>query len=146
MKAVDRLLQAVAADEPHGVVGPAVGILAQAVDRHDARVLQAAGDLGLQQEAGPAVGVVGMPGLDLLQRHLAVEFLVAGHGDLSQPAFGMGAEDAEPRAGRGGTADRKGLRGPRIAWGMRGGDVDQRGLHVGIGKLAADPPAPSPGN
>ena len=44
------LLEAVAADEPHGVVGPAVGVGAQAVDRDDPRVLQPAGDLGLEQE------------------------------------------------------------------------------------------------
>ena len=50
----DRLLEAVALDEPHGVVGPAVGVAAQAVDRDDARVLQPAGDLRLAQEAGAA--------------------------------------------------------------------------------------------
>ena len=48
--AVDGLLEAVAPDEPHGVVRPAVGVGAQAVDRHDAGVLQPAGDLGLEQE------------------------------------------------------------------------------------------------
>ena len=55
-KLLDRLLEAVAADEPHGVVGPAVGVGAQAVDRHDAGVLQPAGDLGLEQEPLAAGG------------------------------------------------------------------------------------------
>ena len=105
VEAGHRLLQAVAADETHGVVGPAVRILAQAVDRHDARVLQAAGDLGLQEEAGAAVGIVGMPFLDLLECHFAPQFLVAGHGDLPQPSFGMRPEDAEAAPRRGGTAD-----------------------------------------
>src|SRR5262245_66433774 len=44
-------LQIVALDEAHGVEGPAVGVAAQAVDRHDAGVLQATGDLRFQQEA-----------------------------------------------------------------------------------------------
>ncbi len=48
----DGVLQAVAADEPHGVVGAAVVVVAQAVDRDDPGVLQAAGDLGLEEEPG----------------------------------------------------------------------------------------------
>jgi len=44
----ERLLEAVAADEAHGVIGPAVGVGAQAVDRHDAGVLQSASDFGLE--------------------------------------------------------------------------------------------------
>ena len=107
--AIHRLFEAVAADEAHGVVGPAVAILAQAIDRYDPRMLQPAGDLGLQNEPGPAVGVVGMLVLDLLQGHVPLKLLVAGHGDLAQAAFGMRAENAEPRAGRRGTADRGGL-------------------------------------
>ena len=51
MEAVDGLLEAFPLDEPHGVVRPAVGEVAQAVDRDDARVLQPAGDLGLEDEA-----------------------------------------------------------------------------------------------
>ena len=64
---VDGLLEALAADEPHGIVGPALVVGPQAVDRDDARVLQPAGDLGLEQEAGAAGGVVGVLGLDLLE-------------------------------------------------------------------------------
>ena len=56
VKALDGVLEAVAFDEAHGVEGPAVGVLAQAVDGNDAGMLQAAGDLGLQEEAGTAVG------------------------------------------------------------------------------------------
>ena len=99
MEPVDGLLEAVAADEPHGVERPAVGVVAQAVDRDDPRVLQPAGDLGLQQEPRAAVGVVGVAVLDLLERDLAVQLLVVGHEDLAQAAAGVGPEDAEPLAG-----------------------------------------------
>ena len=36
--------------QAHRVVGAAIGVRAQAVDRHDPRVFEAAGDLGLDQE------------------------------------------------------------------------------------------------
>jgi hypothetical protein len=70
MEAADGILKAVAPDEPHGVVGPAVRIGAQTVDWDDARMLQSARDLGLQQEAGPAIGVVGVPVLNLFEGDL----------------------------------------------------------------------------
>ena len=60
VEALDGLLEAVALDEPHGVIGAAVGVGAQAVDRHDARVLQSAGDLGLGDEPLAADRVVGV--------------------------------------------------------------------------------------
>ena len=68
--------EAVAADEPHRVVWSAVRIPAQGVDGDDAGVFQAAGDLGFAHEAGAAEDVIGELGLDLLERHLAVEFPV----------------------------------------------------------------------
>src|SRR5207237_585381 len=74
-EAADGGLQALAADEAHGVVRPAVGVAAEAVDGHDARMLQPAGDLALEQEAGPALGVVGVVALDLLERHLTAQLL-----------------------------------------------------------------------
>ena len=37
VKAADGVLEVVAPDEAHGVERPAIGVLAQAVDRHDAR-------------------------------------------------------------------------------------------------------------
>src|SRR5207244_3407614 len=55
----DGLLERVAADEPHRVIRAAVAGVAQAVDGDDPGVLQAAGALGLDQEPGPAGGVVG---------------------------------------------------------------------------------------
>ncbi len=58
---VDGLLERIAANEPHGVVGPSAFVGPQPVDRNDTRVLQPAGDLSLQQEAGAAGGVVSVP-------------------------------------------------------------------------------------
>ena len=102
---VDRLLERVALDEPHGVVRPAVGVGAQAVDGDDAGVLEPAGDLGLGDEPLPADGVVGVLLEDLLERHLAVQLAVERHEDGAQAALGMRPEDAEPLAVGGGRAD-----------------------------------------
>ena len=104
VEAVGGLLEAVPLDEPHGVERAAVGVGPQAVDRDDARVLQAAGDLGLEQEAGPAGRVVGVLVEDLLERHLAVELGVEGDEDGAQAAPGVGPQDAEPLAVGGGGA------------------------------------------
>ena len=40
VEVLDGLLERVALDEPHGVIGASAAVGAQAVDRHDARVLQ----------------------------------------------------------------------------------------------------------
>ena len=102
MERVDGLLERVAADEPHGVIGPAVAVGPQAVDGDDAGMLQPAGDLGLQQEAGAAGRVVGVGVEDLLQRHLAMQLRVQRDEDGTQAAPRMGPQDAEPLAvGRG---------------------------------------------
>ena len=115
VEAVDGLLEAVAPDEPHGVVGPAVGVGAQAVDRDDPRVLQPAGDLGLEQEPLAAGRVVGVLVEDLLQRHLAVQLGVERHEDGPQAAPGVGPQDAEPLAVGGGRARRRSWRCGRSA-------------------------------
>ncbi len=96
VEAIDRLLEGLALDEPHGVEGAALGVASQAVDRNHARVLEASGDLGLEQEAGAAVRVVGAFGSELLERDLAIQLGVEGHGDLAKAPLGMRPEDAEP--------------------------------------------------
>ena len=96
----DRLLQVVAANEPHGVEGPTVSVGAQAIHRHDARVLQAARDFSFQQKADAAVKMVGELLLDLLESHLAAEFFILRHEDFAQAALGMRSQNAKPRAGR----------------------------------------------
>ena len=107
VEVLDRLLEAVALDEPHGVVRAAAAVGAQAVDRHDAGVLQPAGDLGLQHEPLAADRVVGVLLEDLLERHLAVQLGVERHEHLAQPAPRMRPEQAEPLAIAGRPADAK---------------------------------------
>ena len=98
MEVLDGLLEAVATDEPHGVIRPAVAVGPQAVDRHDAGMLQPAGDLGLDEEPLAAGRVVGVMVEDLLERHLAVQLTVQRHEDRAQAAAGMRPQDAEPLA------------------------------------------------
>ncbi len=133
MVRLDGLLEAVALDEPHGVERPAVIVGAEAVDRHDPGVLQAAVDLGLQDEPAAEVGLGDLVGPDLLEGHLAAELLVAGDVDAAQPALAVEAEDAEPRAGaagRGGVGRRRpGVAAGRLAASVRGGEA---GLEVGV--------------
>ncbi len=107
----DGLLQAVAPDEPHGVVRPAVAVVAQAVDRDDAGMLQTAGDLGLEQESGAADLVVGVVVEDLLEGDLAVQLAVDGDEDGPQAPLGVRPQDAEPLASARRGADRHRGRG-----------------------------------
>ncbi len=132
MEPVDCLLEGIAPDEPHGVVGPAVGVGAQAVDRDDPGVLEPAGDLGLEQEACSADRVVGVLVEDLLERHLAVQLLIEGDVDGAQSAAGVGPEHAEPLPAGGCRADRDAGAAFRVARGARA-DVGQRKLDVGVG-------------
>src|SRR5947209_574995 len=62
---VDARLVAVAVDEANGGGGAPDRIGAEVVERHDAGVLQVAGDLRLQEKAGAGLGVVGVLFLDL---------------------------------------------------------------------------------
>ncbi len=87
--------QGFAADEPHGVVGPAVGVSAKPVDRHDPRMLEVAGDLRFQHKAFPALVVACKLALDLLESDLAVQFLVLGHEHLAQAAGRVEAQHPE---------------------------------------------------
>ncbi|MFO0952505.1 MAG: hypothetical protein U0835_15435 [Isosphaeraceae bacterium] len=97
MKGVRGLIEAVAPDEPHRIVGPAVGVRPQTVDGHDPRVLEPTGHLGLDEKPLAAHGVVRMMVEDLLQRHLAMQLLIDGDVNGAQSAAGMGPHDAEPR-------------------------------------------------
>jgi len=65
------------ANELHREVGTAVRLQAQAVDRHDAGVLELAADLRLLQEALHHLRIVGVPGSQHLERHTAAQVLVA---------------------------------------------------------------------
>ena len=134
MKPSDGLLEALTLDEPHGVEGAPERVVAQAVDGDDPRVLQLPGDLGFHEEPGPAVGVVGVPVEDLLQRHLAVQLLVPRDEDGAQSALGVGAEDAEPLAAARGGAD--GVGGGAIGVGVAVGvedEADECRVDLGVG-------------
>ncbi len=110
VEAIDRFLEAAAADEPHRVVRPAVVVGPEAVDRDNARMLQAAGDLGLEHEPRAAGRVVGVLVEDLLQRDLAVQLAVERHEHGAEAPACVRAEDAEPLAVGAGRADRIGRR------------------------------------
>ncbi len=130
MEGGDGLLEAVAADEPHGIVRAAVTVAAQAVHRHDPRVLQTARDLGLEDEPGPAGGVVGVVVEDLLESDLAVQLGVERHEHRAEAPPGVGAEDPEPNSVAG-SPD-----GHRVG-GAGGGDgrAPGRGAEVGEGRV-----------
>ena len=96
VEAVNGFLEAVATDEPHGVIRAAVAVCAKSVDRDDAGMLQAASDLGLDEEARSAGGVVGAVVENLLESNFAVELGVKRDEDGAQSAPGMRPEDAEP--------------------------------------------------
>ena len=87
MEGVDRLLEGLALDEGHGVERPVV-ILPQAVDRHDAGVLEPGGDGGLAEEPPPR-RVVELVGPDPLQGHRAVQLLLVGGEHFPQAATGV---------------------------------------------------------
>jgi hypothetical protein len=92
----------VAADEAHGVKGGlVVRPAANLVDRHDARVLQLAGDLRLAHEARPQGWLAGPFGPQFLERHIAAEAGVAGQPDAADAAGGVQSRESVALAGVG---------------------------------------------
>ncbi len=85
------------ANQPHGVKRPAVGVGSPPVHRHDPRMFEVGGDLGLEQESFAAHRAVRVLGSDLLESDLAVQLGVLGHVDLSQSSPGVRPEHAKPR-------------------------------------------------
>ena len=96
----DRLLERLAADEPHHVVRPSVRVLAQRMDRHHPGVLQRARDLGLGNEARAAFRVAGTMDQQFLERHLAVQVLIDRDRHLPQPPLGVRTHYAKPQLTR----------------------------------------------
>ena len=86
---LDRFLQTVAADEFHRVERPAVGVGAEAVDRHDRWVFEAAGNFSFPNKSIAIPLIVGESGLNLLQRYFAIQFQVDCKKDFPQSAAGM---------------------------------------------------------
>ena len=70
-------------------------------------MLQAAGDLGLEQEASAAGRVVGVAVEDLLEGHLAVELAVERHEDRPEAPLGVGPQHPEPSPVGAGCVDRR---------------------------------------
>jgi hypothetical protein len=129
---LDGFLERVTTDEPHRIEGPAVGVGPQTVDRDDPRMLQAAGDLGLEEEPLAADGVGGVPVQDLFQRDLAMQLLIQRHEDRTQAALGVRSQDAEPLAiGRDGP-DRITGRAVVVVLGRRRAEVGQGAADIGI--------------
>ena len=77
-----------ALDQLHGEVGTLVGELAQFVDRHDARVLQLAADLGLLDETPPQLGVVLVRRQQHLDGNVAAQVSIAALEDGAHAAAG----------------------------------------------------------
>src|SRR4051794_1105512 len=99
MKPCDGILQAVATNEAHGVIRSAVGVGAKAVYRHDARMLEAPRNFGLQHEASSAVWFVGVFVLNFLEGDFAIQFRIEGDVDFTQAPFGVRPYDLKTRAG-----------------------------------------------
>ena len=131
VEGLDGVLERVAPDEPHGVIGAAVVVVAQAVDGDDPGVFEASGDLGLDQESGLAAGVVGVLGLDLLEGDLAVQLVVAGDEDDAQAPFGVVADLAVAAPARDVVGRLGGTRG--VGVGLRiGGNLGDRVEDFGV--------------
>jgi hypothetical protein len=95
-------------------------------------MLQAAGDLGLEQESRAADRVVGVLVEDLLRRHLSVQLAVKGDEAGAQSTSGVRPQEAEPLAFGGRRADGVARRAVGVAVGLGpGSDVDEGGLDVG---------------
>ena len=102
----DRVLEAVAADEPHGVIRPAVAVRTQTVDRDDPRMFESAGDLSLHEKAGAVGWVVGVAIEDLLEGDLTIELAVERDKHGSETAFGVRTQHPEPSCLTAGRVDR----------------------------------------
>jgi hypothetical protein len=72
--------------------------MAQAIHWHDARVLQAAGDLGFEEEPLARLLFAGITLLVHIERHLAVQFSVERHGDDAETASRVRPQNAKPAA------------------------------------------------
>ena len=90
VKSLDGVLQAVAADEAHGVVWAAIGITAQSIHRHDPWMLQAAGDFRFEQEPAAAVWIVGESRLNLLESHFPADSLSSATNTSPRPPLACG--------------------------------------------------------
>src|SRR5262249_3546269 len=127
VEALDGFMQALSANEAHGVVGPAIVVHTQAVDGDNARMLQLSRDLPLAHKPRPAVRIVDTALLDLLEGDLALQPPVQRYRHFSQPATRMTSQTLVARHACG------------REWGAarpsaRGGGADT-GPDIGVGNL-----------
>ncbi len=112
METIDRLLEAIALDEAHGVVEATIGVGPEPINRDDARVLEPTGDLGLEQKPLAADRIVGVLVEYLLDGDLAMQLAIERDEYRPQPAPGMRPKDPKPLAIAGRLAD--GIRGCQV--------------------------------
>ena len=96
VKVFDGIPECVPLDESHRVIRPAAVIAAEAVHRHDSRVLEPARDLGFEHESGAAGGIVGLAFEDLLQGDLTIQLCVQRDENFPKTTAGMRSKDPEP--------------------------------------------------
>ena len=133
----DRLLEAIAPHEPHGIVRPAVAVGSESVDGHDPGMFQPAGDLGLEYKTRAADRVVGVAVEDLFERDLAVQLSIERHEDRAQASLSVRPEDAEPPAVTGSSPRDVGAGSVGVVFGTAraAGGVAESGLDVRIADL-----------
>ena len=96
--------QRFALDETHRIARPAARVVAQAVHRHDAGMLQPARDAGFSKKAFAAGGIVGRGVLHPFQGDFALEFVVGGEEQFADAALGVPTNGAIATGG-GATSD-----------------------------------------
>src|SRR5262249_1469300 len=111
---------------------PPVRMMAQAVDRHDSGMLEAAGDLRFEQKSRARLILTGVALLDLLQRHLAVQLLVHRHRNDTQAALRVWPENAKPPSRDRGTAQ---VRDRCLEVSSGGSHAKQARLEIRVWKL-----------
>ena len=99
---------------------------AQAIDRHNARMLKPSGDFGFLEKTRSAIRIVGVLGLDLLESHLPIELFVAGDKDLAETAPRVRTKDAKPRTSISRRDLRDGVRNPDFGYRFIGSLASRR--------------------
>src|SRR5262249_29699585 len=86
----DRLTQSLPTDQPHGVERLSVlRAMPELVHRNNVRMFELARDFRLFQKPPPNLRLSGAFRLDLLERHVPVQVVVAGDPDLTESALSV---------------------------------------------------------
>src|SRR5262249_48780099 len=98
MELADSICEGFALDEAHGVVGPAVAVLAQAVDRHDAGMFESPSNLCFLHKSSETIAVGFELRPDFLKRDFTVQLFVERDEHLADAALRMQANDFVARS------------------------------------------------